>query len=282
MRIKRFLAIILSFTVAASCDLAPEDRATSLEADVAAISTFHAEWIAAETSGELESFMALWSDDGVMMPPNIPTLIADTHATVNEVRAGWLVFTQVLQRRVHHVLDAARKLRGPQDDSHLGLQLELIAPVQVLDSPGVDTPVGPEVLSTSQQGGVAACLSVVEVLHIRNRETSGDGQRDKVDVAGERTGRQVAVSLVIGLADAVVLDHRVGAPVHSDGHRLAHTVAIVDVLASVQSDHALTYICGQALVGVVLARPASGQLFPQLRPHYPHPLHRHQAGVFRQ
>lgn len=75
MRIKRFLAIILSLTVAASCDLAPEDRAASLEADVAAIRTFHAEWIAAETSGELESFMALWSDDGVMMPPNAPTLI---------------------------------------------------------------------------------------------------------------------------------------------------------------------------------------------------------------
>ncbi len=75
MRIKSFLAIILSFTVAASCYRAPEDRAASLEADVAAIRTLHAEWIAAETSGDLESFMALWSDDGVMMPPNAPTLI---------------------------------------------------------------------------------------------------------------------------------------------------------------------------------------------------------------
>ncbi|MFC1651088.1 YybH family protein, partial [Candidatus Latescibacterota bacterium] len=66
---------ILSFTVAVSCDRAPENSAGSLEADVAAIRTLHAEWIVAETSGDLERFMALWSDDGVLMPPNVPTLI---------------------------------------------------------------------------------------------------------------------------------------------------------------------------------------------------------------
>ncbi len=74
MRIKSFLAII-SLALAASCDRAPEDRAASLKADVAAIRTLHAQWIAAEASGDLESFMALWSDDGVIMPPNAPTLI---------------------------------------------------------------------------------------------------------------------------------------------------------------------------------------------------------------
>ena len=75
MRIKSFFTIILSLTAAASCDRAPGDRAASLEADVAAIRTLHAEWTAAYTSGDLERFLALWSDDGVKMPPNAPTLI---------------------------------------------------------------------------------------------------------------------------------------------------------------------------------------------------------------
>jgi proline iminopeptidase len=47
-----------------------------ITADVAAVRAFHAAWVAAYTTGDLQRFMRQWSDGGIMMPPNAPALSA--------------------------------------------------------------------------------------------------------------------------------------------------------------------------------------------------------------
>src|SRR3990170_5622261 len=65
-------------------------------------------------------------------------------SAISEVRVVRVRLTQVLQRAIHHVVDASRQLRGAQDNALHGLEGQLIAPLDRFIRPGVDTVVSPE------------------------------------------------------------------------------------------------------------------------------------------
>ena len=81
MRFQASAALLLSFLIAASCappaeEPEPEaEEAVTTEADVEAINAVREQEIAAFTAGDIDGLLALFTDDGVVMPPNAPVAV---------------------------------------------------------------------------------------------------------------------------------------------------------------------------------------------------------------
>ncbi len=75
MRPMRTLAALaMSVTFGGACTPAAEQEVATTEADVEAINRERQTFRAALYSGDLDILMALWSEDGVVMPPNEPSV----------------------------------------------------------------------------------------------------------------------------------------------------------------------------------------------------------------
>lgn len=69
------LVILLCFTF--SCQQAEEvaeEPAVDVEADKEAIKNLRAKYMVAQDAGDVEGCVSYWSDDGVLMPPNEPSV----------------------------------------------------------------------------------------------------------------------------------------------------------------------------------------------------------------
>ncbi len=85
MRPMRTLAALaISVTFVGACTPAAEQEVATTEADVEAINRERQTFLAALYSGDLDILMALWSEDGVVMPPNEPSV------TGKEAIRSWL------------------------------------------------------------------------------------------------------------------------------------------------------------------------------------------------
>ena len=107
---------------------------------------------------------------------------SERNASVNVIRTGGVKVPQVLQRRVAYILQLARQLWRTQNHAHIRLQRQVIAPLQIVNRPGVHAPVRPEIFPPHQQRRVARGHPIVQIFHIRDRHVQ-DRQRHKVDAA---------------------------------------------------------------------------------------------------
>ncbi len=63
------VCIFAGMTLLAGCS--SQDEA-NLEADTAAIIDFENQYRSSQNAGDIDRFMSLWTEDGILMPPNGP------------------------------------------------------------------------------------------------------------------------------------------------------------------------------------------------------------------
>ena len=84
---KKFLlqfavCIFAGTTLLAGCS--SQDEA-NLEADTAAIIDFENQYRSSQNAGDIDQFMSLWTEDGILMPPNGPPVIGKDQIRVRTI-----------------------------------------------------------------------------------------------------------------------------------------------------------------------------------------------------
>ena len=84
---KKFLlqfavCIFAGMTLLAGCS--SQDEA-NLEADIAAIIDFENQYRSSQNAGDLDRFMSMWTEDGILMPPNRPAVIGKDQIRVRSI-----------------------------------------------------------------------------------------------------------------------------------------------------------------------------------------------------
>ena len=76
------LCIFAGMTLLSGCS--SQDEA-NLEADTAAIIDFENQYRSSQNAGDLDRFMSLWTEDGILMPPNGPPVIGKDQIRVRTI-----------------------------------------------------------------------------------------------------------------------------------------------------------------------------------------------------
>jgi len=76
------ICIFAGMTLLAGCSSQDEEN---LEADTAAIIDFMKEYRSSQNVGDIDQFMSLWTEDGILMPPNGPAVIGKDQIRVRTI-----------------------------------------------------------------------------------------------------------------------------------------------------------------------------------------------------
>ena len=77
------ICIFAGMTLLAGCSSQDEEN---LEADTAAIIDFMNQYRSSQNVGDIDQFMSLWTEDGILMPPNGPPVVGKDRIRVRTKR----------------------------------------------------------------------------------------------------------------------------------------------------------------------------------------------------